>query len=110
MEWNVDDEALSARLPPLVLQPLVENSLKHGLTGSLNGGTISVSARTASKRLQLAVQDNGIGFARGWREGTGIGNLRQRLLAHYDGDASLDVSSQPSGSRVAVDVPFTCVS
>ena len=108
--WNVDDEALSAELPPLVLQPLVENSLKHGLTGNLEGGTIRVSARAAQNRLLLAVQDDGIGFARGWREGTGLGNLRQRLLAHYNGDASLDVSAEPSGSRVAVDLPFTCAS
>ena len=110
VEWNVDDETLRAPLPPLVLQPLVENSLKHGLTGRLEGGTIRVCARTAAGRLLLAVQDGGIGFAQGWREGTGLGNLRQRLLAHYNGDASLDVSSQPSGSRVAVDLPFSCAS
>ena len=108
VEWNVEDAALPAELPPLVLQPLVENSLKHGLTGSLDGGTIRVSARTDADRLLLAVQDDGIGFARGWREGTGLGNLRQRLLAHYNGDASLDVSAEPSGARVAVNLPFTC--
>ena len=110
VEWSVDDEALSAELPPLVLQPLVENSLKHGLTGNLDGGTIRVSARTTADRLLLAVQDDGIGFARGWREGTGLGNLRQRLLARYNGGASLDVSSEPPGSRVAVELPFTCAS
>ena len=110
VEWHVDVAALSAELPPLVLQPLVENSLKHGLAGSLDGGTIRVSARTDADRLLLDVQDDGIGFARGWREGTGLGNLRQRLLAHYNGDASLDVSAQPSGARVAVNLPFTCAS
>jgi len=110
VEWNVDDAALPAELPPLVLQPLVENSLKHGLTGILEGGTIRVSARASADRLLLAVQDDGIGFARGWREGTGLGNLRQRLLTHYNGDASLDVSNHSSGARVAVDLPFTCAS
>jgi hypothetical protein len=108
VEWSVDETALPALLPPLVLQPLVENSLKHGLTGSLDAGTIRISAHPHANRLLLSVQDDGIGFARGWREGTGLGNLRQRLVAHYNGDASLDVSAQPSGARVTVNLPFTC--
>jgi LytS/YehU family sensor histidine kinase len=91
-----------------VLQPLVENPLKHGLNGSLDGGTIRISARADANRLLLSVQDDGIGFARGWREGTGLGNLRQRLVAHYSGDASLDVIAQPPGARVTVNLPFTC--
>jgi signal transduction histidine kinase len=108
VEWSVDETALPAPLPPLVLQPLVENSLKHGLNGSLDGGTIRISARADANRLLLSVQDDGIGFARGWREGTGLGNLRQRLVAHYSGDASLDVIAQPPGARVTVNLPFTC--
>jgi signal transduction histidine kinase len=110
IEWNIAEEAVSALLPPLVLQPLVENSLKHGLGGTLEGGAISIGARVAGDRLLLSVEDDGAGFPRGWTEGTGLGNLRQRLIAHYDGQATLDVSNQPSGSRVSIEVPFTCAS
>lgn len=110
VEWKIDDEALSAQLPPLVLQPVVENSLKHGLSGTIEGGAISIAARVAGGRLLLAVEDDGPGFPRGWKEGTGLGNLRQRLVAHYDGRATLDAGNQPSGARVAIDLPFTCAS
>ena len=84
--------------------------MKHGLGGTLEGGAISIGARVAGDRLLLSVEDDGAGFPRGWTEGTGLGNLRQRLIAHYDGQATLDVSNQPSGSRVSIEVPFTCAS
>jgi two-component sensor histidine kinase len=105
VEWDVAGEALGASIPPLLIQPLVENALRHGLGSKLDGGTIRLCVRTDGGRLLLTVEDSGRGFARAWREGTGLGNLRERLAALYDGEASLTVSNREQGACVTVDVP-----
>jgi sensor histidine kinase YesM len=84
-------------LPPLLLQPLVENAVVHGLEPSIEGGTVRVSARVQGEQLVLEVQDNGLGLAApahgrpGRRNGQGLAlaNIRQRLLARYGSAATL---------------------
>lgn len=104
VEWDVADEARTWALPPLVLQPLVENALVHGVGSRLEGGLIRITL-AAGGELTIRVEDDGGGFARGWKEGTGLGNLRERLEALYAGRARMDVASDDRGARVTVTVP-----
>jgi len=106
VERAVAPSALEAGLPPLVLQPLVENSLRHGLGSRIEGGTIRLAATVAAGRLVIVVEDDGNGFSRGWHEGTGLGNLRQRLSTSYGSEGILTVSDRRPGSRVVVEIPF----
>jgi signal transduction histidine kinase len=105
VEWNVSGQVLEHALPPLMLQPLVENALRHGLSARMDGGHLRISVGQSADALTLTVEDDGPGFSRGWREGTGLGNLRQRLQTLYGGGAALLVSDAPSGARVTVSLP-----
>jgi signal transduction histidine kinase len=106
VDWDVDEDARPRSLPPLVLQPLVENALAHGIGSRLTGGTIRIAIR-AGDSLTIRVNDDGPGFPPRWKEGTGLGNLRDRLHAIYGERASLDVASDADGARVTVTVPGT---
>lgn len=104
VEWDVDEAAWSRLLPPLVLQPLVENALAHGIGSRLTGGAIRITVR-AGDSLTIRVTDDGPGFPARWKEGTGLGNLRERLQAIYGERASLDVAGEAGGAQVTVTVP-----
>ena len=109
---DADEDALAVRLPPLVVQPLVENAIKHGKTDRpLN---LLVRARVRRGRLRVTVRDDGRGIARdvlervlepGVGEGTGLGlaNVNRRLTAHYGEGVRL--RSLPFGTVVRLDVP-----
>jgi signal transduction histidine kinase len=107
---DVDPDAREARVPMLLLQPIVENAIRHGLGARVAGGPIDIEARRIGDRLAIDVTDEGPGIAdsalRG-REGLGLGNTRGRLDALYPGAWSLDLSNVPGrGARVAVRLPF----
>ncbi len=104
VEWDVDDASQSRSLPPLVLQPLVENALAHGIGSRLTGGTIWITVR-AGDSLMIRVKDDGPGFPALWNDGTGLGNLRERLRAIYGERATLDVDSDADGAQVTVTLP-----
>jgi signal transduction histidine kinase len=100
----------SAQFPPMMLQSLVENSIKHGLEPKPEGGSITISADVVNGRLRVTVADTGLGFAAGGRPGTGVGlgNVRERLAALYGGAARLSIEANtPSGTIVTIEVPYT---
>lgn len=105
VKWEIDPAALPLRIPPMTLQPLAENALKHGIGGRLEGGRMRIAARRAEDGVQLEVEDDGIGFAPDARDGTGLGNLRARLATLYGDRASLTIHRLPRGARVTVDIP-----
>ncbi|HEX5871720.1 MAG TPA: histidine kinase [Longimicrobium sp.] len=105
VDWEIDPAALPARIPPMTLQPLAENALKHGIGGRLEGGRIRIAARRMDGVLRLEVEDDGAGFVRGAREGTGLGNLRARLATLYGDRASLKVEPLPRGTLATVQLP-----
>ncbi len=115
-EVQADDAARRQPLPPLLLQPLVENAVVHGLEPSIEGGTVRVSARIRQQSggpwLVLEVQDDGRGLdapARpGARKGHGLAliNIRQRLLARYGPSATLDVEPAHPGTLARISVPL----
>jgi signal transduction histidine kinase len=106
---NVSEGLLSAEFPPMMIQSLVENAIKHGLEPKAEGGTLTVSAEIVHGRLAVTVADTGLGFGRADTAGTGIGltNIRERLKLLYGDKASMVVAdNQPSGTVVTITVPY----
>jgi hypothetical protein len=100
----------SAQFPPMMLQSLVENSIKHGLEPKPEGGALTISADIANGRLRVTVADTGLGFAVAGQPGTGVGlaNVRERLAALYGGAARLSIEANtPSGTIVTIEVPYS---
>jgi signal transduction histidine kinase len=104
VEWDVDDDARTLPLPPLVLQPIVENALTHGLGSRVEGGAIRITVRNGNPFV-IRVDDTGEGFPPNWVEGTGLGNLRERLETLYGRRAALSVASDGHGAHVTVSIP-----
>jgi signal transduction histidine kinase len=118
VEWAVADAARGARVPFLVLQPLVENAYEHGLAGRETGGRVRIGAARAGDTLRLVVEDDGSGLdvqagsivvRENARTGGGIGlrNTRERLAQSYGARASLALERPPGGgTRAVVTLPF----
>jgi LytS/YehU family sensor histidine kinase len=100
----------SARVPPMLLQPLVENAIQHGLEPKVEGGHVAVSVREHEGVLTLEVADTGLGLgAPGARAGTGVGlaNTRARLLGLYGGAARLELTEgAPCGAVARLTLPL----
>jgi signal transduction histidine kinase len=111
---SADEATRALPLPPLLLQPLVENAVVHGLEPSIDGGTVFVSARRQGTQLVLEVQDNGMGLdapARPGRRsaaghGMALANIRQRLLTRYGSAATLEVSATHPGTLARITLPL----
>ena len=106
---NVPEGLLSAEFPPMMIQSLVENAIKHGLEPKAEGGTLAVSAEIVHGRLAVTVADTGLGFGRADTAGTGVGlaNIRERLKLLYGDRASMVVADNlPSGTVVTITVPY----
>ena len=112
LAWSIDapQDLLAVEVPPMLLQPVVENAIKHGLEPKLEGGRVDVSARRENGTLVLRVIDTGLGVAAtrpSNSTGLGLANLRARLAAAFDGGASLRIADHaPSGTEVAVVLPL----
>jgi LytS/YehU family sensor histidine kinase len=108
-EIAVPDGLLSAAFPPMMIQTLVENAIKHGLEPKAEGGSLRVAAEIVHGKLAVSVADTGLGFGKASTAGTGVGlaNIRERLQMLYGPKASLTVvANQPSGTVVTVTVPY----
>jgi len=121
VSFAVDEGVLDCRLPPLALQPLVENALKHGILPREEGGEVTITARGDRQGVRIEVRDNGVGmspaqlaslFAEGAErplgKGAGIAlkNVNARLVALYGAVSSLEVESVPgAGTTVQFTVP-----
>jgi hypothetical protein len=110
---DADEQARAAVLPPLLLQPLIENAITHGLEPKIEGGTVHIQARVREGRLEIAVSDDGLGLdapRRARRPGNGIAleNIRARLRTRYAARAALSVTALPDGTLAAIHLPFHC--
>ena len=104
---SIPQELRDARLPPLLLQPLVENALKHGIEPSLSGGEIRVDAREAEGLLCLRVTDTGVGMNTGSPEGVGLENVRGRLARLYGDRGRLAIyRHDPNGVVAEITMPL----
>ena len=98
-----------ANIPPMLLQPLVENAIRHGVEPKVDGGEITVRAGKEQDRLVVTVSDTGVGWSAPAGGGTGVGlaNVRERLAAAYGANASMQVTAAPGGgASVAVRLPL----
>jgi signal transduction histidine kinase len=106
---DVPDGLLSAEFPPMMVQTLVENAVKHGLEPKPEGGTLHVKAEIVHGKLAVTVADTGLGFGRAATAGTGVGlaNIRERLQLLYGPKAALTITENPGGgTRVSITVPY----
>ena len=111
-DLQVPDGLLSAEFPPMMIQTLVENAIKHGLEPKAEGGTLKLKAEIVHGKLQVTVADTGLGFGKAATAGTGVGlaNIRERLQLLYGPKATLTVAeNQPSGTVVTITVPYKTV-
>jgi two-component system sensor histidine kinase LytS len=122
VNYEIDEELLDCKLPPLILQPLVENALKHGILPREEGGEVIVGALKDNGFMKIFVQDNGIGmsqtqinsiFSRNPRDkssnGAGIAlkNINARLMALYGIEHALTIESTPQrGTTVSFSIPL----
>lgn len=109
VEQKVDDRARSVMLPSLILQPLVENAVKHGISPKLGGGRVTIEAHLDNGDLRLAVSDTGVGVrqqATMFDRGVGLSNVRDRMLHLYGTDYLPEVRSSPNlGTTVTLTIP-----
>jgi two-component system sensor histidine kinase AlgZ len=106
VELTIDDEARACLVPPMILQPLVENAVKHGIAGLTEGGTVRINARRLGSLLQLGVEnDVDVDQAEGGRKGIGLANVRQRLATTYGHHASVNWQRRDSSFRVDITLP-----
>jgi two-component system LytT family sensor kinase len=108
---TADDDVADARVPHLILQPLVENAIRHGIAPHARAGRVTVCARRLGDRLHLIVRDDGPGIGNGERvtaqPGIGLSNVQARLTKLYGDDFSLEVCDAVDGGLEArVTVPF----
>lgn len=102
--WRIDADSETRLLsfPPMLLQPLVENAVKHGIEPKVGGGCVEVLAECRDGRLRVAVRDNGTGLATPPSAvGAGLENVRQRLAALYGEAGLLSLRSAPEGGLIA---------
>jgi sensor histidine kinase YesM len=108
-EIDVPEGLQSAEFPPMMIQTLVENAIKHGLEPKAEGGHLRVKAEVLHGKLAVSVADTGLGFGKAATAGTGVGlaNVRERLQLLYGAKASVSVTeNQPSGTVVTIVVPY----
>jgi two-component sensor histidine kinase len=100
-------QARAAVVPPLLLQPLVENAIRHGFESRAEGGSVHIFADVRSGRLEIAVLDDGVGLpATGERAGLALDNIRARLQARHGSNAALTLAAHAPGVRATIDLPF----
>ncbi|RYY28280.1 MAG: sensor histidine kinase [Sphingomonadales bacterium] len=110
--FDIDPRVANARLPSLLLQPLVENAIKYAVTPQEDGADITVSARLAGERVQISVSDTGPGLIERQPRptlstGVGLANIKERLAQSFGADHRFDSHSNPGqGFSVEIEIPF----
>jgi len=108
IETSIKDETLEALVPSFILQPLVENAVKHGISKKMKAGILKITSERDGDFLNLSVEDNGPGLNGKLNEqGIGLENIRQRLNQLYSQN-SFELSTSPLGGlKVGIQIPFT---
>jgi two-component system LytT family sensor kinase len=108
---EIDDETLDAFVPSMLLQPMIENAIKHGLAPKLEGGQIHLRTRRSDGRLFIEVEDNGLGIPQDrlsgvYAQGIGISNVHERLRLLYGDEFSMNIRSQEgAGTHIQIEIP-----
>lgn len=108
---EIEPSSADVPVPNMLLQPLVENSIKHGIAGKIDGGTITLRTREIAGRLAIEVEDDGVGISEVESSspadgGIGLNNIRERLQVLYNHDYTMTVESRSGeGTKVLIEVP-----
>jgi len=112
IEVQVTPDVKYALVPCLIVQPLVENAIRHGISRRASGGTVTVTAERGQNQVEIRVTDDGVGLPTGWTietsSGTGLSVTRERILGlHPDGDSSFCVRPRTGGgTEVQISLPL----
>jgi two-component system LytT family sensor kinase len=112
---QIDPETLDMLVPSMLLQPLIENSIKHGISSKVDGGTVTLRTRHSGGRLSIEVEDDGVGIAEAelaniFNKGIGVSNVKERLQVLYNQDYRMLIDSLPGrGTRIEIELPGTQV-
>jgi two-component system LytT family sensor kinase len=108
---EVDPETLNRLVPSMLLQPLVENCIRHGLSSKLGGGMIRLASQIVDGRLRLLVEDDGVGIPEAklaimFERGIGVSNINERLKLFFGGDYRMWIDSKPGqGTKIEIEIP-----
>ncbi len=108
---DVETAALDMQLPSMLLQPLIENCIKHGLSSKIEGGSITLRAARVDQRLHLVIEDDGVGIPEAematlLERGIGVSNVNERLKVLFGADYRMWIDSKPGqGTRIEIEVP-----
>ena len=109
VDMQIPDSLRAAAFPPMMLQSMVENAIKHGLECKAEGGSLTIVAEVAAGKLRVIVSDDGVGFGKFPSDGTGLGlsTIRERLkLLHGEQGKLLIAANQPGGVIATIEVPY----
>jgi two-component system LytT family sensor kinase len=108
---DTDAATLDLLVPSMLLQPLVENSIRHGLSSKVDGGTIRVRSRLMGNRLQILVEDDGVGIPEAklatlFEQGIGVSNVNERLKVLFGEEYKMWIDSRPGeGTSTGIEIP-----
>ena len=104
---DIPEELKTARVPDLILQPLVENAIKHGIARQIKGGEVRISAARDGATLTLNVYNDGPALREDYQPGVGLSNARRRLMALYGNTSTLTLQNQaPGGVLASISLPY----
>jgi hypothetical protein len=110
---DIEPETLSASVPNLILQPIIENAVRHGISRQIEPGLISITARRNGEKLCIQIENSGPGLnfvakeSNNGKGGIGLSNTRARLFHHYGENHYLNISNaEPNGVQVTLEIPF----
>jgi two-component system LytT family sensor kinase len=108
---QIDPATLDMLVPSMLLQPLIENSIKHGISSKVDGGTITLRTSHSNGRLAIEVEDDGVGIGEAelpnvFNKGIGVSNVKERLQVLYNQDYRMLIDSLPGrGTRIEIELP-----
>jgi two-component system, LytTR family, sensor kinase len=108
---HIDPATLDMLVPSMLLQPLIENSIKHGISSKVDGGKVTIRTAHKNGRLSIEVEDDGVGIPEAelagiLNKGIGVSNVKERLKVLYNQDYRMLIDSQPGrGTRIEIEVP-----
>ena len=108
---EIDPDTLDQLVPSKLLQPMVENSIRHGLSSKVDGGTVRIRSRMVDHRLQIMVEDDGVGIAEAklatlFEQGIGVSNVNERLKVLFGDDYRMWIDSRPGeGTSTGIELP-----
>ncbi|MBW1799425.1 MAG: histidine kinase [Deltaproteobacteria bacterium] len=104
---EIDENIKGRSFPPMLLQPLVENAVRHGLEPRIDGGEVSITAKRDGHVIRIEISDNGPGMNTDSEQGIGLKNIRERIEAIYGEEGRLILEeNRPSGLTAGIEIPY----